>query len=955
MLLVDGQRSTGELCEASPLDAALALEILAELASAGLVRAAAGAIAPEEPEQREATPGVWVNKPKARPRRIEPTATWVNPKRARTPQPDDPPGVRLPLLDLNPDALPADVLKETPHPLGEADPGIITGEATEYYLLSRIDGQTNIETLRAITDIPMRGLLQRLAKHHNAGTIRLSAEFAERYLTPEDPPPADLPETPETPETPGEGSDGATSESTVQALLTRMVDDPSIGGPLRRTGVSLNQAGMGSGQLGPKECLVLSMLTSETTLGELSASAPGVPRDLLLTLLGLYRQGAVRLTPPLRSGPPSWVTQVAGQAGDGDDVIELDYSTGQFDVGDFAAALEGRDEDSLDEDRIATEPLDLPFADLKEEVDGRTDSTREFWTLPPELFRGKDLPDYEQAWRAIPHQGDLTSVKPEQIFDFVVERRMTGILHVRRGTDFRNVWFAQGRPVHATSTETDDALGSLLWKAGELDKPSYLDLQRRCSGEPGKAEWQILQGMFVLVPDELQQARRRQVAHVMARLFHAQMGQYLFIGKARLQSDLQMFPVEPEDVRSLAPSLAPKSVSDQFVSPGPAPAPTPPASPAPAFPPPGAVPGTAPLTDPGVTAPEAPSETPVPLTLSVFAPPPDDLDTGNAPAPPPSTPPPPEREKRTPPKNLQQWIQDHYDLYLVIPEEALGDVGALRLGQKERRFLDAIGENRHRLRELLAMSSLGRIRTHQFLGALWAKHFLELVDEVDREDEAVRNLASLNKYLVRIEKGDLFNAVGCHPSATYKELTLNHRKEKGRFAPDRFGDREPEFLKAIDRVNLVLDRAYNALKDTARRRRYRVETYGEARLKTFADIQAKKAEVFLYLKQDYLTARDLYESAWDLVPNDPVFFAHLGYSHFRSHFTNKDERERGVQMVERALAMGENPRVYLVAAMLEHDRQNATRKQHFIDKARKLVPNREDFLKLLKSYRLSGE
>ena len=341
----------------------------------------------------------------------------------------------------------------------------------------------------------------------------------------------------------------------------------------------------------------------------------------------------------------------------------------------------------------------------------------------------------------------------------------------------------------------------------------------------------------------------------------------------------------------------------------------------------------------------------------MFAPPPDDFDSGVSMAPPPPAAPPrpPSQEKRLPPKNIGEWVQENYDRYVVIPDEALGDVGSLRLGDKERRFLEAIGENRHRLRELAAMSSLGRIRTQQFLGALWAKRYLEFVDEIDKEDEALRNLASLHKWLVRIETGDLFHAIGCHPSATYKELTLQYRKEKDRCAPEKFRDREPEFRSAIDRGNVVFDRSYNHLKDTARRRRYRLDTFGDSRLRMFADIQAKKAEVFLYLKADYLTARDLYESAWDLVPDDPVFFAHLGYSHFRAHFANQQERDRGVQMVERAVAMGQNPRVYLVAAMMEHARQNPARKQNFIDKAHRLVPNREEFAKLLKSYRLGGE
>ena len=269
--------------------------------------------------------------------------------------------------------------------------------------------------------------------------------------------------------------------------------------------------------------------------------------------------------------------------------------------------------------------------------------------------------------------------------------------------------------------------------------------------------------------------------------------------------------------------------------------------------------------------------------------------------------------------------------------------------------MNSICESRHRLRELMPMSSLGRSKTHQFLAALWSKHLIDFGEEIDREDEALRHLDSLNKWLVRMETGDLFHALGAHVSATLREVKAAYAKEKNRFDSRKFEGREEAFRKTLDRINVILDRSYGHLLDTTTRRQYRVDQFGASRLRTFAEVQAKKADVILFFKQEYETARQLYESAWDLVPDAPLYLAHMGDCHFRAYYGSGTERARGVDMVERALAIaaGKETKVLLTAAMLERDRKNGGRVREYIARARTLTSDPDDFRKLLTSYRLT--
>jgi len=991
LLLVDGQRAVERLCSDSPLSDDLTLSILRELAGCGLVEEYAPAPealpaqeTPEDtpdPDEPVLTPGVWIRKPR-RKKTPKAGAVWVNPKqKAKKPAEEEAeaedkqrPYLCWRLLECDLEDPPAEVRRATPVLTGEIDPGDITGEAEEFFLLSRIDGSTTVESLQAISGMSMPFVLQRLAKHKHMGTVGFAREFADEWLVPAG---SAEPATASEPEA-APKADPATAAQARSTVVTRMVDDPSLSGPLRRTGVALPQGG--GGVLSPQDLLVMSVLTSASTVGEVVSGGPGDTRQLLLTLLDLYCRGEVVFEPPERGELPAWVGAEAPTPTpddvlkvDGADVVELDYDSGPqegdtYEVDYATGPIEGAplaappdDVFEVDyttaeyaiedfDDRPGAGPADtgdtqpeIPFVEYVEQKGTeKHDTTKEFFSLPKTLFRGKDEEGYERAWRDISYKGDLSNVAFSRIFDFVHDRSSTGILHVRRGGDHQNVWFLRGQPVAASSTEAEDALGSLLWKAGQIDKETYLNLQRQCAQQPDEPEWKVLQQLFVLVPDEIQEARRRQVVHIVARLFGVRMGQYLFVGKQRLQSDLQMLPVDMKAIRAVAAGEEPAMA---------------PAARQPARPSPPGVPAAPQLAEAPVLTTLAEGEEQRVPTLSSFVEPPA---VGDEPPPAPEPPPPEEEapptpppEKRVPPGNLAEWLQENFDLYVVVPPEALGSVASLRIGERERRLLDALAENRHRLREALAMSSLGRVKTHQFMAALWGRSYIDFVEEVDQEDEALRNLASLDKALVRMEKGDLFHALGCHASATYKELTLAHKKEKARFAPERFLDREPAFQKSIARVNVVLDRAYNHLQDTARRRRYRMDHFGETRLSTFADVQMKKADVFLFFKQEYATARDLYESAWDLVPSNPRHLAFLGYAHFRTYMNEPSERDRGVGMVEKALSVAKkDARVLLVAAMLEKDRNNQARQRHFMAEARKLVPSAEDFRKILKSFRL---
>ncbi len=934
MLLVDGLRDADGIVAASPMDPDLTREILLELRVSGVL-ATQGEAAPAA--DVEATPDIEIEMSEPSPAPTQ--GVWINPKRRKKKEAEEaasPAYMSWPIFERDLKHPPQEFLSAVPALTGEVDPGDITGDASEYYLLSRIDGSTSVESLQSLTSMSMQLVVRRLAKHTASGAVTFAEDVRERFLSSSNGEVKDAPQaTTAEPDATVEAA-GIVTEEVIRLIEIRMVDDAGISGPLRRTRAALPPGGFEAADLTQKECLVLSLVQGDSSLGELSAAGPGDSRDLLINMLDLYRRGCLVLSPPDRPPRPATRTKPPAPAAVEEPTMELEFTTGEFSADDFAAILENEAPGDTAEEILATlgdttgpaateetspddvadpagapeRPGKTPFA--AEEIERRAESTDEMFALPDLLFRGMDLPGYEKAWGHPPAKGDLSDVGFDELFGFIHGESLTGVLHVRRGKEQRNVWFANGTPVYATSSEAEDGLGSLLWKTGTFDKQTYLEFERALRKAPEQEAWEVLEELLLVLPDELLEGRRHHLVHVVARLFHADNGQYLWVGKERLQSDLAMLSVAVDDIQAMISDVAPRSVTAQLKMGSSAPA-------APSASPPGA---------------EA-SPAPEPVAAPVMA----------APAP----------EKRHHPKNPSGWINEHLDLFVLVSEEAADKLGQLRLGEKERRFVDAISESRYRLRELMPMSSLGRTRTHQFLTALWSKNLFDFGDEVDREDEALRNLDTLNKWLVRVETGDLFHAIGTHVSATLRDVQTSYAKEKARFDSAKFMDREQAYRDTMNRINVVMDRSFARLNDTAARREYRQEEFGDTRLRTFAEVQSKKASVFFFFKQEWEQARHLFESAWDLEPDSAEYLAHMGFCHFKAHYASSKERARGVQMVARAVeASGDKEvRVLLTAAALEKDRKNSARQREYLTRARKLVKTDEEFRKLLTSYRLT--
>lgn len=943
MLLVDGARDADGIVAASPMTADLTREILLELRVSGvLATQQETAPAADMPNPPELDPALAPTPPPPSPTPPPNRGVWINPKRLKKKEEEEARQaardayLSWPIFESDLKHPPQEFLSAVPSLTGEVDPGEITGDASEYYLLSRIDGATSVESLQSLTSMSMPLVVRRLVKHTASGAISFPEDVRGKFLATSNGAggtagaAASAAAESETAASTGQAPGADLIVEVARVVEARLVDDPSVSGPLRRTGAALPPGGFAASDLTQRECLVLSLVQGESSMGELASRGPGDSRDLLITMLDLYRRGCLVLTPPERAPRPKArppasprVATPTPAAEPADDTMELEFTTGEFSAAAFKAMLEGDgggDEGGQTFEEIEATPTPPPrqptpqprqtapatFDDRA--LESRSESTDEMFALPDVLFRGKDLPGYERSWGNPPAKGDLADVPFDKIFGHVGAGGLTGILHVRRGKEQRNVWFAKGTPVYATSTEAEDRLGSLLWKSGTFNKETYLEFERACRKEPEREAWEVLEEMLLVLPDELLDGRRHQLVHIVARLFHANNGQYIYVGKERLQSDLAMLSVEVEDVLAMVPEVSPRSVTAQLDS-GPV--------------------ATHPAAAPVASQPQPAAAAPPPAAAAAT-------------------------EKRQHPKNPSDWINEHLDMYVLVTDEAAEKLRDLRLGEKERRFVDAITESRHRLRELMPMSSLGRSKTHQFLTALWSKNLFDFADEMDREDEALRNLDTLNKWLVRMETGDLFHAIGTHVSATLRDVQTSYAKERARFDPGKFTDRERPYQETIARINLVMSRAFEVLKDTPKRRMYRAQEFGDSRLRTFAEVQAKKAGVFFFFKQEWEQARHLFESAWDLEPDSAEYLAHMGYCHFKAHPTSK-ERARGVQMVERAItaAADKEVRVLLTATALEKDRKNSTRQREYMARARKLVNSDEEFRKLLTSYRLT--
>ncbi|MDD5307186.1 MAG: tetratricopeptide repeat protein [Deltaproteobacteria bacterium] len=205
--------------------------------------------------------------------------------------------------------------------------------------------------------------------------------------------------------------------------------------------------------------------------------------------------------------------------------------------------------------------------------------------------------------------------------------------------------------------------------------------------------------------------------------------------------------------------------------------------------------------------------------------------------------------------------------YMVATPAALQLVATMGLDPKEAHWVKNVLEKPIQVRRAQTISTLFRTVTRKILSALVTSTVVKLV-ETNPDGVTPVPLEELAPFASRIEVDNHFNVITAHPVSTLEEIKTRYRNRLAEFDPSLYPQADDVHKDALKRIRQRFDKAWEVLSDEQTRREYRNSMYGQDQLESFVDLQLRKAEVALHLRQNPDVALPLAESAMDVLPEN---------------------------------------------------------------------------------------
>jgi hypothetical protein len=216
----------------------------------------------------------------------------------------------------------------------------------------------------------------------------------------------------------------------------------------------------------------------------------------------------------------------------------------------------------------------------------------------------------------------------------------------------------------------------------------------------------------------------------------------------------------------------------------------------------------------------------------------------------------------------QAFIERNAARYLVVDPAAGKKLAAMKLSEKEARFVRHLASKPQQIREALSISPLYRSPTRRLVYNLVESGLFSL-HETNPHGVSAIPLEELRAYADRLGRENDYDVLAAHPSSTEREIAARYRSRRAEFDDARFPSASEEHLATLQAIRARIDRAYDGLKDAERRREYRKTVFSADQLDNFFELQLRKAEVVLRMRCDAPAALEVAESALELKPGEP--------------------------------------------------------------------------------------
>jgi hypothetical protein len=224
--------------------------------------------------------------------------------------------------------------------------------------------------------------------------------------------------------------------------------------------------------------------------------------------------------------------------------------------------------------------------------------------------------------------------------------------------------------------------------------------------------------------------------------------------------------------------------------------------------------------------------------------------------------------KDMPAEELAGALQASLDRYLYIAPGVEQTFDDMKLNTDEQALTKIISSKPWRLREIFSVSSLSRMQT---ASVLWVLAELNLVDfreeggQARASEDLRRDMEARYK---QVTSGTMFDRLGLHWICTAAEVEAAWKRLDSEFRPEvaqkRWGQENAAYAQE---VYAAARAAYDALRNDAARRDYRVKLFDRTRLGQTADMLGKKGEMAL-MKGSQREALECFSKALELSPTD---------------------------------------------------------------------------------------
>ncbi|MBM4395408.1 MAG: hypothetical protein FJ087_06925 [Deltaproteobacteria bacterium] len=196
------------------------------------------------------------------------------------------------------------------------------------------------------------------------------------------------------------------------------------------------------------------------------------------------------------------------------------------------------------------------------------------------------------------------------------------------------------------------------------------------------------------------------------------------------------------------------------------------------------------------------------------------------------------------------------------------------VNEREKKTIDDLVDGTNATREVLTMSLMGRTQTARLLLACHLLGLLEYRTTPLPKGGVAALEAELHKTHERIQTEDLFTRLTIHWTTHPSLIKAAYDKMTERWGPSSpVRTQSATAAELADKIFALITEAYEGVAEQRRRRDYRTQLLGAAKMRFGTDLLYKQAHMALF-RSEIPLARQIIEAAIDIIPDETYLDFH---------------------------------------------------------------------------------